>query len=228
MHSFYKKAILSGALLFFGGCPSINQKIKFETQYRKDLSFKINSSSFKGIAVPNISDKYEIEINSPFKLDLLKIETCHRELSIEGAYYKKRILKNKKVYKFSFKPIEIEQDCIIEISALSKKNTHSFAFIALNSGFYNIEAKNFCNGNEINSLGVSACQSKEGLVQLIKFKEPVIVNSNCPMDKIGHNKFQYEIQKNHCVYLFTSKDMLKRRLHKLHTFGYEKIILRSI
>ena len=228
MHNFYKKSILSVALLFFGGCPSINQNIKFKTQYRKDLDFKINSTSFKGVAVPNIADKYEIEVNSPFKLDLLKIETCHRELSIEGAYYKKRILKNKKVYKFSFKPIEIEQDCIIEISALSKKNTYSFGFIVLNSGFYNIKAENFCNGSKVISLGVSACQSKQGLVQLIKFKEPVIANSNCPINKIGHNKYQYEIQKNHCVYLFTSKNVLKRRVHKLHTYGYEKIILRSI
>ena len=228
MHKLIISSILSVELFFLVGCPSVTQKIVYKVQYRKDLKFKINNSFFIGVAVPPIAEAYEIEIEAPFKLDLLKIETCHREISIQDAFYKKRILKKRNLYKFNFVPIEIEKDCIVEISALSKKEAHSFGFIALNSGFYNITATNTCNGTKKSSEGVSICQAKKGLIQQIKFKEKVIPQGNCPIMKINDFKFQYEIKKNHCVFLFTVKDLLRRKIHKLHTYGYEKIILRNI
>jgi hypothetical protein len=215
-------------IFFFLGCPSVNQKLVNTINYRKDLKFKVNDHFFIGVGIPPLADSYKIEIEAPFELDLIRIETCHREISIQDAFYKKRIIKKRKKYHFIFKPLEIEKDCIIEISALSKKEAHSFGMIVLNNNEYGLTAKSICNGTIKNHKGVSLCQAKNELIQVIQFFKNVEVRGDCPIMEMSKNKFKYEVKPNHCVFLFMQRDLGKRKIHKLHVFGYEKIILRKI
>jgi hypothetical protein len=221
------------ALFFIGifllfGCPIVNQKLVNTINYRKDLKFKINDHLFIGVGIPPLSDSYKIEIEAPFELDLIRIETCHREISIQDAFYKKRIIKKRKKYHFTFKPLDIERDCIIEISALSKKEAHAFGMIVLNNKEYGLTSKSICNGVVKTHKGVSLCQAKNDLIQVIQFFKNVEVKGDCPIMEMGDNKFKYEVKPNHCVFLFMQRDLGKRKIHKLHVFGYQKIILRKI
>ena len=208
-------------LIVFFSCSRTSDIIKIKRNYKKDLSFSINGKPFKGVAVPTLSKAYLIEIEAPFKLNYVKIESCHREIVLRNAYHKKRILKNRKKFQFNYKPIGIEKECIVFISALNENGKGKFAQIAFQAKQYNINAKNFCNGKESNTSGVSLCQSKKGLVQMIEFDEDLEVRSTCPiMSYKGKKNFKYEPESGDCVFLFMGKD----RLHKLVSYGYDEII----
>ena len=100
-------------------------------------------------------------------MNYVKIESCHREKVLRNVYHKKRILKNRKKFQFNYKPIGIEKGCIVFISALNENGKGKFAQIAFQDKQYNIKAKNFCNGKESTNNGVSLCQAKKGLIQMI-------------------------------------------------------------
>ena len=207
--------------LFLFSCSRTSDIIKVKRNYKKDLIFSVNGSSFVGVGVPPLSKSYLIEIETPFKLNFVKIESCHREIVLRNAYHKKRIIKNRKKFQFHYKPIGIEKECIVFISALNENGKGKFGQIAFQTKNYNIKAKNFCNGKEIISNGVSLCQSKKGLVQMIEFDEDLEVRSTCPiMSFKGKKSFKYEPESGDCVFLFMGRD----RVHKLISYGYEEII----
>jgi len=212
-------------LFFLLGCPSVRKDLQHKINYKKTLRFHINDKVYVGLSLPPIRKSYSIMVTAPFNLDFLKIETCHREIVLEKAFYRKRILKDKKKYKFFYTPTEIEKDCPLFITALSQKGVYSFGEVILNHPEYSMQALNYCNGEVYESEGVSICQSKKGLTQLIEFGKKVIVQSNCSVITLkGGRKFKYEVGSGDCVFLFFSIDK-KNKIHKLITFGYEEIIL---
>ena len=89
-----------------------------------------------------------------------------------------------------------------------------------------------CNGSEYNSRGVTVCQSKKGLTQLITFPVEVEVDppGNCPLrktpGKISGKIFKYKIPRGRCVFAF--KEKAGERIHRLTTLGYEDILIRSL
>jgi len=224
MHRFKKKSfrkLIFLSLLLLLSCSRTSDILKVKVNYKKDLTFSINGQSFKGIAIPTLSKSYLIEIEAPFKLNYVKVESCHREIVLRNAYHKKRIIKNRKKFQFNYKPIGIEKECIVFISALNENGKGKFGQIAFQAKQYNVRAKNFCNGKESTTNGVSLCQVKKGLIQMIEFDEDLVVNSTCPiMSYNGKKSFKYEPESGDCVFLFMGKD----RLHKLISYGYDEII----
>ena len=218
------KIILLCFIFLFVGCPSTLKTLKPKIKYKRNLKFKINKETFIGVGVPSYNKSYLVTIEAPFPLDFVKIETCHRETIIQNAFYKKRIMKNKKKYQFTYNPIGIERDCILIISILSKKGIYHFGQAAFQTKGYGVMADNYCNGSLSRKEGVSMCQSKKGLIQLIEFESEMKPRSNCPVMALeGNKKFRYEVGKGDCVFLFLGKD----RIHKLITYGYEEVILEE-
>tara|TARA_R100000781_G_scaffold105913_1_gene69795 strand:+ start:3790 stop:4476 length:687 start_codon:yes stop_codon:yes gene_type:complete len=224
MYRFKEKSLRVTLYFFFViifSCSTPSDIIKIKTNYKKDLDFVVNNKSFKGIAVPKLSKSYLIEIETPFKINYVKIESCHREVVLRNVYHKKRIIKNRKKFQFNYKPIGIEKECILFISALNEAGKGRFAQILFQAKQYNIKAINFCNGQETTAKGVSLCQSKKGLVQMIHFDEDLEVRSTCPiMSYKGKKNFKYEPESGDCVFLFMGKD----RLHKLVSYGYNEVL----
>ena len=88
-----------------------------------------------------------------------------------------------------------------------------------------------CNGEVGQTNGVSTCQSKSGLIQEIKFGEPMFFadskDKGCSMTAAPDSKkFQFKLSKKLCSFSFIEKDKLnrKRRRHLLHTIGYDQAI----
>jgi len=208
-------------------CTRTVQKLNPQISYQKDLNITVNGHSFKGTALPKLSQKYKIEIESPTNLDLLTLESCHRHISIQNAFHKKRVIKNKKKYIYNFVPSPLEKDCFLEVKALSKKEAHSWGLIVFNSDEYTIPATVYCNGDKINYQGTSICQSKKDLDQQIIFKRKVAVEGNCPIVRAGlsnYKVYNLTIKEGFCVFIFRTE----KEFHRLYTFGYDQIILRDI
>ena len=164
-----------------------------------------------------------IDLRIPISLVLFLTKIVSPDIILKAAtiIIKKRIIKNRKKFQFNYKPIGIEKECIVFISALNENGKGKFGQIAFQTKNYNIKARNFCNGEKIVSNGVSLCQSKKGLIQMIEFDEDLEVRSTCPiMSFKGKKSFKYEPESGDCVFLFMGRD----RVHKLVSYGYEEII----
>ncbi len=224
MYRIEKTNVLLILIIFLFGC-SVNKDItKPNVEYKKTLSFKVNGQSFVGVGVPSYSKNYKIEITTPFKLNFLKIESCHRAKVLENAYHKKRILKNHKKYVFNYSPMAIEKECILLITALNERGKSKFGQVVFKTKEYNTKAKSYCNGELILTEGVTMCQGKAGLIQLIEFENDLIPQSNCPIMAIKNTKsFRYDLESGDCVFLFVGRD----RTHKLITFGYDEVLLEE-
>lgn len=209
------------SLFLLLNCSRTSDIIKVKINYKKNLSFKVNGQQFRGVGVPSLAKEYLIEIETPFKLNYVKIESCHREVVLRNAYHKKRILKNRKKFQFNYKPIGLEKECIVFITALNENGKGKFGQITFESPEYKVMATNYCNGVKSKNKGVSLCQTKKGLIQMIEFDEDLVVKSTCPiMSYNGKNIFKYEPESGDCIFLFMGKD----RLHKLVSYGYDEII----
>ena len=216
--------LISLVLFVLLGCNKTTDLIKSKVNYKKTLDFSVNGHKFKGIGVPLYSKSYLIEIAAPFKLNYVKIESCHREKVLKNVYHKKRIIKNRKIFQFNYNPIGIERECILFIMALNENGKGRFAQIVFQSKRYNLNALNFCNGKETKNQGVSICQSKKGLTQLIQFDDDLVVRSTCPIFPFeGKKIFKYDPQSGDCIYLFLGRD----KLHKLVSYGYDEIIFED-
>lgn len=225
-----EKIIILSLFLFLSCITNKNEKAEPSIYYKRDIQMNINGFDFDGTGVVKKSDKYKFKIKAKGNLDLFIMATCHREITSESAWTKKLFV-DKKEASFEFIPNEIEFDCPLNLlGAEIIKGRHSWGFVDFESNEYILPAINICNGEKINSNGVSVCQSKQGLIEEIRFEVEVFVSpveQECQtfLSNSG-NIFKYNIPENECVYLFVEKQKPHRK-HKLSTIGYQDVLLRS-
>jgi hypothetical protein len=195
------------------------------TNYKLDLKLQYNGKAYDGIALLPKRDQYEIEISSRGKLDILDIQTCHRHTPIEGAFKKKKWLgKNYKSYVYTYRPTEMEKEpCQLEIGAYSAAGKHGWGLIEFKRGNV-LFSKVQCNGETKNEVGSSVCQTKKGLIQTLKFEEPVIASPDCPVVKITSQHYEYAAPNGMCLYVFMNK---AGEIHRHLVYGYEQVLIRN-
>ncbi len=219
--------MIKGLLLFTAfasSCVRNVQQINLEKSYRKDLSLVINSKPFVGVGEVARAEKYSITIKHQFRIDFLNIETCHRSISIQDAFFKK-VLKNRKKFVYNYIPSNLEENCFLEVSIITKKEPHAFGVIVFQSKDYNLKSFLSCNGEYKQTDGTSICQSKIGLDQSIVFKGPrVSVKGSCDIKRVNDFSFKYTMKKDYCIWVFKND----RGVHRHYSFGYDQIILRGI
>jgi len=205
------------------------QKLDADIFYKRDLSMVINGVQHHGASVVNMASSYSIVFKPHGKLDLLKINTCHREDIFRADHPN---LKNVKEFHYQYRPVPGIEDvgsCEMRINSYDKeKGEHSFGFLAFRTGETTLEAASTCNGEVKRLVGVAVCQSKEGLVQRLTLSKPVYVNppSGCDMKEIDNRIYEYNIKLGECLYLFKSQD--SNEYFKLITIGYENVLVRSV
>lgn len=240
--------------VLLSGCVSQSaQKLSPATYYRNDICFKLGKQSlwkrikyrngnnpdknvdFCGVGVLPAQDKYKFEVQSYGKLDYFAMTTCHEEVTTENpdrGIFKK----DGRVYVEYSPTLEKSLHCPLFIAAYNKKQRHAWGVIAFENPEYKLSAKLECNGYITDSIGVSACQSREGLVQKITFNEPVKLvspvsgasdrKSECPViGKDNATEIVYKIPNRECVYGFIGLN--SKKIHQHYTFGYEEIIIRD-
>lgn len=221
------------SLLFFlylvlvSGCTVTKQELDPKIYYIHDLQIKANGKWFKGMGVIKKSNLYKFKINSPGQMTTLLIQTCHRQIKIHDAGKKEKI-------NFYPNPEENNQSCgLIRFSAFDKKRgKHAQAIIWVDMEKHKLKSKVYCNGSEVNYLGVSTCHALEGLYQRVTFEEEVtlyeedknrckITNKNL---KRKNKEFRFVIKPRECKYIFKSKS---GQTHFMYTSGYEQNIIRN-
>lgn len=215
-------------LFLFGGCASVNQPLDSNTFYQRDM--KIEGNGYKGdgtLVIPK-SDKFKLKLEAKGALDLMTIDSCHRQMVAENAG-EHGIFGNKKKAEFDYIPVAgIEDvDCDLLIGGYNIKGKHSWGYISLESPKYSLPAQIKCNGNVYNSNGTTICQSRIGLIQQIIFTEEVrFVEQPKHSIKTEDNKtIEYKTPIGENVIIFMGKN--SKKFHKLVTIGYEQILIRE-
>lgn len=197
------------------------------TFYQRDI--KINNIS--GAGVITISPQMNIKFIAPEKIDLIVITTCHREMTQEN------LKKYDFTYNYTPNDIELNDVCPMYISTFdSKKGKNGWGYIDFQDKKTILEADIDCNGYAWHSYGVTVCQTRQGLVQRIKFNEPTIAGISTTAKQTGEpcnqpvkiDEKTYELipAKGFCVHAFLG--MSSGKSHRITTIGYEDILVRSI
>ena len=183
------------------------------------MPLSINGRVSYGVAVAEPSISYRIKAKFARRSEVIKLTSCHREIV---SFDKSSKLD------YTYNPVRGVEDvgfCPIEISALDEGGEHTWAFIDF-ATFEDLPAQTVCNGQESEWNGVSICQTRTSLEQLIEFREQVEVMSlqDCPLPTSEDQKvFHYQMPAGICVYVFQSKG---KNIHRHTVLGYEKVLRR--
>lgn len=212
------------------GCSSVQQSLDPNVFYKRDIQLEINGEKFDGYGVPKRANSYEIKIRAQGVIDMLTITSCHREESIETPH---KFWESGKSYVYNYTPIHGIEDgsgCLLDIGAYEKiKGRHSWGTIDFQTERETLSAQTLCGGQYTAYSGVSACQSKYGLIQKINFDERVKVSpdgARCNVMMTSNEKeYTYTMPKGECTYYFVTK---AGKIHRHTTLGYEGILIREV
>jgi hypothetical protein len=188
---------------------------------------QVEVNGFKGVGtlvVPRSQD-YRLRAKFRGKGDLVTLKTCHRENEMEKLGRSERL---------TFKPVgglEDDGKCFLEVAAFEhKKGRHSWFMLDFENEQFTLPAFVKCNGSTYNSRGVTICQSKEGLVQVLEFPEPVKISEKAKcfdsIKKPSGAYWEFNMPNRECSVI--AMGMESGRMHKITLIGYEKIIIREL
>jgi len=224
---------------------TINQKLEKDVFYRRDMIVKVNGKSFEGMGVVDSAKKYSFHIEARGELDLFIFSSCNRDWTKERAWniktkvksglfgWGRKLVDKKREIQFPYTPIrEVEANyCPVWLSGAEiKRERHSWGFVDFRPAWMVLPARLECNGEVLNPRGVAVCQSREGLTQILKFKDEMLVEGDkekCQMPSDRGSKFEFQIPYGDCVFRFLR---VKKPHHefRLTTYGYRKILIRQI
>lgn len=215
------------------GCSSVPQKLDPKKFYKRDMDLKINGHQGEGVLVVPREKTYHFDIRAKGKLDLFTFSTCHREQTREKAG-QRGWFADKKRRKFEYAPAPIEREhlaCPAELGGYERgKGRHSWGFVDFEHPELNLPALVSCDGSVYNSRGVTVCQAKVGLIQEIKFAQPVLAPEQnvCTVLKSldGGKTFRFKMPKGRCVFRFLTKEG-EESWHRMTTLGYQSILIRE-
>jgi hypothetical protein len=198
-------------------CSDVTQKLDTVTIYKKDVLIEINKQIIVGVGSVPSAKKYDIYIkNPPANLDFMTLTTCHRNIAIANAG---------KIAYYEYIPNALESNCSMEIDAFDKKGRHGWGYIVFQNSSLKLPAKMMCNGDVVDVMGASACQSQIGTVQWIMFTKPVKVQATdgCEI-KVDGEIAEYRMHKEYCTFSFKDD---QGNTHDHTSYGYETYIVRD-
>jgi len=207
-------------MLFTVSCQTFEENADPHEIIRRDMQLSVDGFTHRGIAVLPRQNIYAIEGVANSKTKLIRVTSCHRDLTIEPS----------RSFQFTYEPMRGIEDtglCPLTIAAFSANGYHSFAFLDF-KGVETLRAISRCNGKAEDAVGVALCQSRTGLLQQVVFEVPVSMtfNDRCreptTEDKLT---WTYGITRESCVYSF--RELKGDQLFRLVTLGYDNVILRS-
>lgn len=245
----FKVIIFWVTIVFFFGCSSVQGPLQTPNPnavYRYDLQISIGSQTINGVGVIKASDdgdaglsteneSYQMKIDSKVDVDLFTVTSCHRDFSVESAI-NVNWLKKKRSYGYTYNPapgIEDVGSCLVRIGSYNKdKGANAWAIIDFETPEATLTATNYCDGSKEESRGVSICQSRKGLTQILQFSVPVdqAQESIDPKCRISHPQdgmnWKYSIAQGECVMAFM-ESAKPHRIHRHTTVGYSDILIRG-
>lgn len=202
------------------GCASSSQEADPDLFYKRDITIIYGGKEYRGAVTLPRSDVYKIRLESPGRLDLLSISTCHREYLKEAVGYN---------HDWTYQPVpglETGAACPLNIAGYdSTVGKHAFGFVNFEAEELKAKARISCNGASWTANGVGVCQARDGLIQVVAFDHEtrVVSNESCRLGVVKSKVFQFQIKQGNCQYLFENET--GRFL--LDTIGYQEVLIRK-
>jgi hypothetical protein len=217
----YIAMVLTSFLLI--GCSSLQQH-ETSAHYKRALQVSVNGIKFAGVGVAAFSNSYKIVVINHKKMDFLSIQSCSRSIDIEGPYFKKRVMKNRKEYHFTYSPLDFERECLLQFIVADKDGEHTVSTIAFEPKDAKLKADIDCNGVPTLATGESLCQSKAGLLQRITFGKSVLASKGCGFAIRSAKEFKFPLPLGdyQCVFMDENQEMFVFR-----GYGWNRILLLS-
>lgn len=165
-------------VLFFLGCslPKTQGIDTAEAFYRHGIKFKAwcdgsridprdRQSYHVGVATFPACKNYEFKLYANGEMDLAYMTNCNQSIPVEDAGSS---------HTFEYRPSENTELCDVKFQTFEKiLNRHEFGFVSFEHKFWELPFQMECNGKTYKANGVDVCQAQVGLIQFIKFDQPV-------------------------------------------------------
>lgn len=225
-------------LLCLGGCQSA-QTITTRTplyKYRADVQITAGGKSINGmVTVPRPADAVRIQLDSPVRMDLVRISSCNRDWPVE------KVMKSGTWWNevgtqlvFDYKPNDVEEErfCPLYIQVFDEKILTSWGFVAFLST-EKLKARVSCNGREYHTEGVDTCQSLFGFEQGLQFQVPVKYVTRGPCEVKKKDEYNLRVRTSvpgFCLVTVCEADRCAidpEKGFKFILLGYDEILLRG-
>ena len=197
--------------------------------FKKDMRICIDGKCSHGVMVGPRKESYRFHIKAHGTFDLFTFSTCHREETSED-YRKKWWGRYNREARGVFLPVRGIEDeyCPVYIGAYDRGGQHSWGFVDFQTADAQMPAKLSCGGDMGYLRGVSVCQARKGLIQVIEFDRPVqlFLNSgDCHIDVPEDGMtWVFPMPRGECVKVFFDED---DNIHRLTLLGYDRVIVRG-
>lgn len=205
------------------GCAGIQQNLDPKLVYKRDMQVTMDGKTGDGVLVVPAKDRHDFSVTAKAAMGLYTFNSCHREVALQnmpktvGGYFVPKL------------GIEDQAGCMVEFGGYdASAGQHSWALVDFEDPKTTLSHTMKCNGEVIDSKGVTICQSRAGLVQRVEFPVKVVVAAEAGCQKLeaaDRQMFQFPISRGRCVYRF--EEIEGKRQARITTLGYESVLLRK-
>lgn len=213
--------------LILAGCASTQQVTTAGPLYknRANMQITVDGVTFDGVGVTLLNGPKDISIVSEAALDLLRITTCHRDFTVEkvdSGWFGG----SGKTYTYHYEPTETEKAsvCPMYIQAFSKDSVTDWGYLAFRTD-ETLPASMDCNGTNWKFAGISVCQTKAGLDQVIRFDRDVKFTADliCQITQSSPREYIIRGGLGFCFAEFSDGKVW----HRLILLGYDSVLIRG-
>jgi len=224
------------------GCSTLSggfvQDLNPKVYYKPDIILTFEGKVYNGWGVlpAKTGHHYELEIEAPGTVDLLKVSSCGRFDTDEP---RGSIFRNGKKFKYIYRPdidLELTGSCplLIEAYEAGKPGRHSYGIFEIGGGDHSLESMpqiSKCNGINKHYAGISMCVTLESIKQVLVFDSPVTlmqekIKESCRIpESPDGKKWIFKTRNRECIYLFR-ESLGKRRFSRHLAVGFEEIAVR--
>ena len=196
-------------------------------KYRADIQITAQGKSIKGlISIPR-SVPTRIQVDSPVKMDLVRISSCNRDTvaeKIAGAGWFNQVGTQ---FVYDYRPTDVEHEgfCPLYIQIFDDKLMTAWGFVGFRTT-EKLKAKVSCDGSQYEAEGIDACQSFYSFEQGLEFESPIkfVTRGPCAVVKKAENILRVRTtEPGFC--LVTAYD--GKYFFKFILLGYEQLLVRG-
>ncbi len=196
--------------------------------YRADVNFTVDGRSIPGlISIPR-SQPTEIRIDSPVKMDVVRISSCNRDTIYEkvgnrGGWFSE----SGTSFIYNYTPNEVENEglCPVYVQIFDANLMTAWGFVAFKTT-EKLKAHVDCDGDSYDAEGMDSCQSMHGFEQGLRFDVPVKYTTRGPCLVVRRDDRTLRVSTTGpgfcALTAYDGKDFFKFTL-----LGYDELLVRG-
>ncbi len=203
--------------------------------YKADLWLNVDDVWFEGVGVTLLRDPVVIKVRSQININRVEVETCARlkvcefgkpcdaDFKIDSGWWGNA--GRDMSYTYTPSSAELAESCPVFIRVYDKKVLAAWGYLAGRNG-EDLPAKMACNGEEVKFSAHSVCNPKSGLINELKFHEPIeefSADPQCHMKQMSDTKFEIRSEMGLC----TGKFYANKKWHGMDVIGFEEVLVRQ-